>query len=45
MEYLSEFDSQELEWVIAGTAEIDMDDWKNNTSYWGGVCVCVCVAM
>ena len=38
MEYLSEFDSQELEWVIAGTAEIDMDDWKNNTSYWGGVC-------
>jgi hypothetical protein len=36
MEYLSDFDSQELEWVIAGTAEIDMDDWKNNTSYWGG---------
>jgi hypothetical protein len=36
MEYLSEFDSQELEWVIAGTADIDMTDWKNNTIYWGG---------
>ena len=37
MDYLSDFDSQELEWVIAGTAEIDMADWKNNTLYWGGV--------
>ena len=37
MEYLADFDSQELEWVIAGTADIDMEDWKNNTIYWGGV--------
>ena len=36
MEYLTEFDSQEFEWVIAGTADIDMDDWKKNTLYWGG---------
>ena len=36
-EYLSSFDAQELEWVIAGTPEINLDDWKNNTIYWGGV--------
>ena len=35
-EYLDTFDSQELEWVIAGTASINMDDWKRNTLYWGG---------
>ncbi len=34
--YLKNFDAQELEWVIAGTAEIDIDDWKNNTVYYGG---------
>ena len=36
MEYLEEFDSQELEWVIAGTAVINLQDWKDNTLYWGG---------
>lgn len=35
LQYLTDFDSQELEWVIAGTAEINMDDWKKNTLYWG----------
>ena len=35
--YLEPFDSQELEWVIAGTPEIDMQDWQENTLYWGGV--------
>ena len=36
LEYLEPFDAQELEWVIAGTPEIDMEDWKRNTVYWGG---------
>ena len=35
-EYLERFDSQELEWVIAGTPEINMQDWKAHTLYWGG---------
>lgn len=35
MQYLEEFDSQELEWVIAGKPEINLDDWKKNTEYWG----------
>ena len=35
-QYLDSFDAQELEWVIAGTPEINLDDWKNNTIYWGG---------
>ena len=34
--YLSKFDAQELEWVIAGTPEINLDDWKANTEYTGG---------
>ena len=34
--YLDPFDPQELEWVIAGTPEIDIDDWKKNTNYRGG---------
>lgn len=36
LEYLKIFDAQELEWVIAGTPEIDIEDWKRNTVYWGG---------
>lgn len=36
LEYLGTFDAQEFEWVIAGTPEIDMEDWKANTQYWGG---------
>ena len=34
--YLQPFDAQELEWVIAGTPEINVDDWKTHTLYWGG---------
>lgn len=30
---VSVFDARELELVIAGTAEIDVRDWKNNTDY------------
>uniref|UniRef100_A0A3B3YCZ2 HECT-type E3 ubiquitin transferase n=1 Tax=Poecilia mexicana TaxID=48701 RepID=A0A3B3YCZ2_9TELE len=30
------FDARELELVIAGTAEIDLTDWRNNTEYRGG---------
>ena len=37
LEYLRPFDAQEFEWVIAGTPEIDMEDWKKNTQYYGGV--------
>lgn len=36
LEYLKTFDARELEWVIAGTPEINMEDWKKNTQYWGG---------
>ena len=41
LEYLKPFDPQELEWVIAGTPEINLDDWKSNTVYWGGKCTTV----
>ncbi|KAL6485115.1 hypothetical protein MHYP_G00071600 [Metynnis hypsauchen] len=33
---VSVFDARELELVIAGTAEIDLADWRNNTEYRGG---------
>ncbi len=33
---VSVFDGRELELVIAGTAEIDLGDWRNNTEYRGG---------
>ena len=33
---LQQFDSHELEFLIAGTLEIDVDDWKNNTDYRNG---------
>uniref|UniRef100_A0A3B4H8A7 HECT-type E3 ubiquitin transferase n=1 Tax=Pundamilia nyererei TaxID=303518 RepID=A0A3B4H8A7_9CICH len=36
-ELVSVFDARELELVIAGTAEIDLTDWRNNTEYRGGV--------
>uniref|UniRef100_A0A7S3JWL0 HECT-type E3 ubiquitin transferase n=1 Tax=Aureoumbra lagunensis TaxID=44058 RepID=A0A7S3JWL0_9STRA len=32
---LSVFDFQELELLLCGLPEIDMDDWKNNTEYTG----------
>ncbi|XP_072821355.1 E3 ubiquitin-protein ligase HECW1 isoform X2 [Vicugna pacos] len=33
---VSVFDARELELVIAGTAEIDLTDWRNNSEYRGG---------
>ncbi|XP_061910040.1 E3 ubiquitin-protein ligase HECW2 isoform X2 [Entelurus aequoreus] len=33
---VSVFDARELELVMAGTAEIDLSDWRNNTEYRGG---------
>uniref|UniRef100_A0A8C5MEN5 HECT-type E3 ubiquitin transferase n=1 Tax=Leptobrachium leishanense TaxID=445787 RepID=A0A8C5MEN5_9ANUR len=33
---VSVFDARELELVIAGTAEIDLIDWRNNSEYRGG---------
>ncbi len=30
---LAPFDARELELVIAGTAEIDVADWRRNTEY------------
>ncbi|KAG7455422.1 hypothetical protein MATL_G00256570 [Megalops atlanticus] len=33
---VSVFDARELELVIAGTVEIDLNDWRNNTEYRGG---------
>lgn len=33
---VSVFDARELELVIAGTAEIDLNDWRTNTEYRGG---------
>ncbi|TWW64009.1 E3 ubiquitin-protein ligase HECW2 [Takifugu flavidus] len=33
---VSVFDGRELELVIAGTAEIDLSDWRHNTEYRGG---------
>lgn len=33
---VSVFDARELELVIAGTAEIDLADWRHNTEYRGG---------
>uniref|UniRef100_A0A3Q2DVP5 E3 ubiquitin-protein ligase n=1 Tax=Cyprinodon variegatus TaxID=28743 RepID=A0A3Q2DVP5_CYPVA len=33
---VSVFDARELELVIAGTAEIDLADWRSNTEYRGG---------
>lgn len=33
---LQEFDAQELEFLTAGTLEIDIDDWRNNTEYRNG---------
>lgn len=33
---VQQFDSQELEFLIAGTLEVDVDDWRNNTDYRNG---------
>lgn len=34
--FVKVFDARELELVIAGTAEIDVKDWRRNTEYRGG---------
>ena len=34
-QFLDIFDEKELELVIGGLGEIDMDDWKKNTEYRG----------
>lgn len=34
---VSVFDARELELVIAGTAEIDICDWRKNTEYRSGI--------
>jgi len=34
--FVSVFDARELELVIAGTAEIDVSDWRKNTEYRSG---------
>ena len=39
---VSVFDARELELVIAGTAEIDLSDWRNNTEYRGGEIFLIC---
>lgn len=33
---VSLFDAKDLELVIAGTAEIDVSDWRSNTEYRSG---------
>lgn len=38
---VSVFDARELELVIAGTAEIDLNDWRTNTEYRGGEDTCL----
>lgn len=40
---LSVFDARELELVIAGTAEIDLSDWRNHTEYRSGQGLACCV--
>ena len=40
---VKQFDAQELEFVIAGTVEIDVRDWRNNTEYRNGkLCLPYC---
>ena len=34
---ISIFDARELELVIAGTADIDVKDWRGNTDYRSGL--------
>ena len=37
LKMLKRFDASELEWLISGTAEIDLADWKANTLYSAGI--------
>ena len=41
---VKQFDAQELEFVIAGTLEIDVRDWRNHTEYRNGESVTMLVA-
>ena len=34
---LKRFDATELEWLISGSVEIDLSDWKENTLYSSGI--------
>ena len=36
LKMISLFDARELELVIAGTADIDVKDWRKNTEYRSG---------
>lgn len=36
---ISLFDDRELELVLAGTADIDMKDWRKNTEYRSGMVI------
>ena len=38
---VKQFDAQELEFVIAGTVEIDVRDWRNHTEYRNGKVISV----
>lgn len=35
-EYLRIFDGEQLELVLSGTMDIDIEDWRENTEYKGG---------
>ncbi len=36
---LVDFDASELEFITAGTVEIDVEDWKTHTEYRNGGCI------
>ena len=44
---LQAFDASELEFLTAGTLEIDVEDWKNHTEYRNGMYMytytCTCI--
>ncbi|KAI6649166.1 E3 ubiquitin-protein ligase HECW2-like [Oopsacas minuta] len=37
LKMLKRFDASELEWLISGSVEIDLTDWKENTHYSSGI--------
>ena len=37
LKMLKRFDATELEWLISGSVEIDLSDWKDNTLYSSGI--------
>ena len=42
---VKQFDAQELEFVIAGTVEVDVRDWRNHTEYRNGKVITECSDM